>query len=115
MWDADSTVRTLSMFTRRPELDPGEFNRHWRDIHAPLAVSLPGVRAYRQYEVIDEVRRPGQVMAGSPIDAVAELVFSSLRERDAAYASAAGVALMADAPNFVHSVRTVRVLRRDIL
>ena len=115
MIDPPGHVRMLSMFTRRPDLDPVEFHRYWQDVHAPLAAALPGLRGYRQYEVIDEILRPGQVMAGPPIDGVAELVFDSWDERQQAYASAAGAALMADGGNFVHSGRTLRVVRRDIL
>lgn len=39
---------------RRPDMTLAAFRRHWREVHAPLVLKIPGVRRYVQCEVIDE-------------------------------------------------------------
>ena len=53
---ARTTQMLKGIFTvkRRPEMSLAEFRRYWKEVHAPIAARLPGLRRYVQSEVIDE-------------------------------------------------------------
>ena len=53
-------IKSLSLLTRRPELSHEEFVRHWLEIHAPLAHSVPDVRRYVQNHIEGERGRPDE-------------------------------------------------------
>lgn len=60
-------IHLLFLCTRRPDVDRHDFLRYWRETHAPLAASFPGVRRYVQntvrlvpgqaahYDTVDEI------------------------------------------------------------
>jgi uncharacterized protein (TIGR02118 family) len=77
--------------------DPAEFDRHYREIHIPLAKALPGLRRY----TISRDAVP--VRGGEPYYLVAELDFDDVDALRAAFASPQGRASSADvavlAPN----------------
>jgi uncharacterized protein (TIGR02118 family) len=70
--------------------DPEAFDRHYRDVHVPLARRLPGLRSYTLSRDVVPLR-------GEPYYLVAELDWDSLEELQAAFASAEGAATAADA------------------
>lgn len=70
--------------------DPSLFERHYREVHVPLAQKLPGLRSYTLSRDVTPLR-------GSPYYLVAELDWDSLEELQAAFASAEGAATAADA------------------
>ncbi|MFD2054645.1 EthD family reductase [Mesorhizobium calcicola] len=75
--------------------DPAAFDRHYLDIHVPLAKQLPGLH---RYEVS---RRPiVNVLQGEVPYIVATLYFDSLEAIGAAFASEAGKACAADRRTF---------------
>jgi uncharacterized protein (TIGR02118 family) len=39
-------LKFMVVVYQRPDLTPDEFRRHLREIHGPLALSLPGLRKY---------------------------------------------------------------------
>jgi uncharacterized protein (TIGR02118 family) len=41
-------VKSVAFLNRKPGLPVEEFQRHWRDVHAPIASKLPGLRRYVQ-------------------------------------------------------------------
>jgi uncharacterized protein (TIGR02118 family) len=85
---------------RRSDLTPSQFRQHLRDVHAPLARNLPGLRAYKQNHVVrDPKRNPGW-------DAIVELYFDDWDTMEAAWASRQGAASDADLPSFVDLTRT---------
>jgi uncharacterized protein (TIGR02118 family) len=108
-------VRLLTLLTRRPDISPEAFAEHWRVVHAPLVLALPGLRTYRQYDVLSEIPRAGQTISGPEINGVVELRFDSWAARNSAYAGPAGAALMADGANFVLGGRTIQLNRRTLL
>jgi uncharacterized protein (TIGR02118 family) len=81
----------------RTPADPAAYDKYYFDIHVPLAKDLPGLRKY-------EVSR-GSISDGdsgpSDVHLVAILHFDDVAAIDAAAASDAGKAAMADLPNFV--------------
>lgn len=78
---------------KTPE-DPAAFDRHYRDVHVPMAKKLPGLR---RYSVSD-----GSIVkvASDPeIYLIATLYFDSLDAIKAAFASDEGKACAADRRN----------------
>ena len=46
-------ITRMGILTRRPDLTPEQFRRHWLEVHGPLAARLPGLRRYHQNHVVD--------------------------------------------------------------
>lgn len=66
---AAASMRTMVRFLvlyKQPH-DPAAFDRHYREIHIPLAKKLPGLRRYTIS------RDPGAVRGGEPYYLIAEL------------------------------------------
>jgi uncharacterized protein (TIGR02118 family) len=82
--------------------DPAEFDRHYRQVHVPLAKSLPGLRRYTVS------RRGTRVRGTGPYYLVAELDWDTMDDLKAAFASAQGQATADDvtvlAPTGVRSM-----------
>ncbi|HET7092693.1 MAG TPA: EthD family reductase [Thermomicrobiales bacterium] len=84
---------------KRPDMTQEDFGRYWLGEHTPLTASVAGVRSYRCYPAL-----PGQ--DDSPFDGVAVLSFDDKAACDAAMASPAFAAALADAPNFQDTAAT---------
>ncbi len=70
--------------------DPQEFDRHYREVHVPLARQLPGLRAYTLSRTTGEIaERDGSYL-------IAELDFDDRAALNAAIGSPAGEAATAD-------------------
>ena|SRR5713226_9701799 len=82
--------------------DPEAFDRHYRDIHIPLAKKLPGLRRYTISRNAAPVRGDG------PYYLVAELDWDDMTALQQAFQSPEGRATAADVPKFagdgVHSM-----------
>jgi len=37
-------IKSFGLLPKKPGLSDEQFHRHWREIHAPLALRLPGLR-----------------------------------------------------------------------
>jgi len=83
------TVRFLALY--ETPTDPEAFDRHYREVHIPLARRLPGLRRY----VIG--REVVAVRGGAPYYLVAELEWDTMEELRAAFAWPEGRATAADA------------------
>lgn len=70
--------------------DPGAFDRHYREVHIPLARKLPGPRRYTVGRDVTAVR-------GAPYYMLAELEWDTIGDLRAAFASPEGRATAADA------------------
>ncbi|WP_316784786.1 EthD family reductase [Streptomyces sasae] len=70
--------------------DPAAFDRHYRDVHLPLARRLPGLRRYTLG------RDMGAVRGGEPYYLLAELEWDTMEELRAAFASPEGRATATD-------------------
>jgi len=66
-------VKRIAFVTRRPDLSVDAFQRHWRDVHGPIAAAIPGLRRYVQCHALAETyaRRP------PPFDGLAITWFDS--------------------------------------
>jgi uncharacterized protein (TIGR02118 family) len=85
-------VRFLVLYNT-PE-DPAEFHRHYREVHIPLAKSLPGLRRYTVSRDVALIRGAG------PYYMIAELDFDDRAALEAAFASPEGQAAAQDVPKF---------------
>jgi len=92
------TVRFLAVY--ETPADPVAFDRHYRDVHIPIAQRLPGLRRYLVSREVASVR-------GDPYYLVAELEWDTMEELRAAFASASGRATAADAAD-LQQLATVR-------
>ena len=97
-------IKRISLLVRRPELSREEFNRHWRDVHGPLAKPLPNVVRYVQNHITDETRHPLLPPGGQTIDGVVEFWFEDRAAMDAAFATPEAEILFADGAKFIASV-----------
>jgi uncharacterized protein (TIGR02118 family) len=74
--------------------DPAEFDRHYRDVHIPLAKKLPGLRRY------SISRNPVPVRGGEPYYLVAELDWDDMAALRQAFESPVGLETARDVPKF---------------
>ena len=80
---------TLLALYKKPA-DAAAFDAYYKNHHAPLAKTLPGLTSYTL----------GRMGASDPYYLVARLTFSSMDALKAALASPAGAATVADLKNF---------------
>lgn len=83
--------------------DPEEFNRHYQEVHIPLARKLPGLRRYTLS------RNAAPIRGGDPWYLVAELDWDDMASLRQAFESPAGQATAEDVANLarhaaVHSM-----------
>jgi uncharacterized protein (TIGR02118 family) len=90
--------KAMVMLNRREDLSREAFGRWWLDQHRPLVRQLPGLRRYVVNLVQDGPEDGG--------DGFAELWFESREAFDAAYATEAGKAVVAD--SMAHARSRVR-------
>jgi uncharacterized protein (TIGR02118 family) len=83
------TARFLAVYGT--PADPEAFDRHYDEVHIPLARELPGLRRYTVGRDVVPVR------GGEPYYLVAELEWDTMDELRTAFSSPAGRATAADA------------------
>ena len=82
------TARFLALY--QAPADPEAFDRHYREVHIPLACQLPALRRHT-------LGRGATAIRGAPYYLVAELEWDSTEDLRAAFASPEGRATAADA------------------
>jgi uncharacterized protein (TIGR02118 family) len=97
-------VKVMLLLARQPDMRVEEFRRYWHEQHRPLLERLPGLRRLVFNDVL-----PGADGASPEYDGVSEDWFDSPEAMQAAFASAEGQAVMADAAQFLDLAR-LRVL-----
>jgi uncharacterized protein (TIGR02118 family) len=104
----------MGLLTRRPDVSPEAFRRHWREIHGPLAARLPGLRRYRQIHLLRRVALDGVADPGWPLDGISQLWFAAGADMRALASTPAYGAVAADEPRFMRPSRVV-VAERQVL
>ena len=68
-----AAIKSIEFVTRRPDLPVDVFQRHWREVHGPIAAAIPVLRRYVQSHALPETyaRRP------PPFDGIAMTWFDS--------------------------------------
>ena len=105
-------VKLVYPLRRRRDLSREEFQRYWRETHAPLVASHAETLRIRRYiqvhtdaTPLDDALRESRGAAVEPFDGVAELWWDSVEDLAAAQSSEAGAAaareLLADEANFI--------------
>jgi uncharacterized protein (TIGR02118 family) len=84
---------TLLALYKKPS-DPAAFDAYYRDRHAPLAKTLPGLQSYTVSRGLGE---------NAPYYLVATLSFASLDAINAALSSPQGTATVEDLKNFAQA------------
>lgn len=98
-------ARFIALFSQ-PE-DPAAFDAHYRDVHAPLVRRYPGLRDLRLTRPDGVAGRP------SPVYLMAEAIFDSRAELDAALASEPGIESGRDLRNFASAGVTLLIADDD--
>ena len=109
-------IKLVFALRRRQDLSRDEFQRYWREHHAPLVRSHAGTLGIRRYvqthTLPDDVHAALRMSRGAPepYDGVAELWFDSLDTLGAAVATdegqAAALALLDDERRFIDHARS---------
>lgn len=103
-------VKSVAFLNRKPGLSVEEFQRHWRDVHAPIASELPGLRRYVQSHTRRSAYEGGRVPA---YDGVVLAWFDSTEAiRDTA-ASGEYARVLADAAVFLVPGATPSILTSE--
>lgn len=103
-------VKAVAILKRRPDLTFQQFVDHWRNVHAPLALQIPGVVKYVQSPTLQRPNARSQ----PPADGIAEIWFESMETYRAGFTSAAAEALLADEQNFLDLDKVVRSFVQEI-
>lgn len=98
-------ILRITFLQRLDRLDPEAFHRHWRDVHAPLAIKLQGLSLYHLNAVEGVLAgQPPEVLPLWPSDGVAQLGFADQAAMQNAGATPAG---KADRANFIKTQQTL--------
>ncbi|MGC8015962.1 EthD family reductase, partial [Salmonella enterica] len=68
-------IKTVGLLTRKSGWTHTQFMKHWVEVHAPLAMAVPGLRRYVQNHVKGERTRADIEPIPVEIDGIAELWF----------------------------------------
>jgi uncharacterized protein (TIGR02118 family) len=85
-----------------------DFERHWREVHAPLAKSVPGISRYVQWHIQAAHARPEQDI-GVQVDGIAEVWYENRAAMERAWASEEMQALAHDRALFIGQASTLVV------
>ena len=72
-------IRLTALLRRHPALSADEFQAHWRDVHAPLILSVPGIERWVvRYEQHTRADLPGQWTGTEDVDGITLQWFRSI-------------------------------------
>lgn len=108
-------IKTVGLLTRRDGITHEEFVRHWREVHAPLAHAVPGVRRYVQSQIVGERTRPDIPETAVEIDGIAELWYDDQAAMERANASPEARRLHADGALFIGRIKSFVVEEHVII
>lgn len=95
----------MSIFRRKPALEPAAFRAYWRDVHAPIAVTIPALQRYEQNCAIEHFRS-GDPQLAQPVDGVCKLDFASESAMQGVMTPGMTRVLMEDEAKFIEGLRT---------
>jgi uncharacterized protein (TIGR02118 family) len=94
-------IKRITVVHARPDIDPGEVGRYWKEVHGPLVARAPSLRRYVQNHCIAGIL--GTV--DPPFLGVGEVWFDSQADAGAAIASHEWRAVLDDAATFMDMSR----------
>jgi uncharacterized protein (TIGR02118 family) len=95
-------VKLIYCISKKPDMSVEEFQRYWRDVHAPIAGAIPGLRRYVQCHVVPETYGAQNKPA---YDGAAELWFDDLDAMRTAMRTPEVAAAVEDEKNFIDHSR----------
>lgn len=91
-------IKRVSLVTRKPGMPVEEFQRYWREVHAPLALQVPGLRRYIQsHTLLETYDAPNPPV----YDGIVETWWDSVEASERARKTPEREAVDADQPNFM--------------
>ncbi|WP_426958351.1 EthD family reductase [Muricoccus radiodurans] len=100
-------IKSISFLARKPGLSAEDFQRHWREVHAPMWRDVPGVRGYvLNIPIESHGRSDVAALPMGDFDGIAQVWFDDLQARAAAGASAEGKRWHGDGATIIGSIRT---------
>ena len=102
-------IKSIGLLTRKAGLTHEQFMKHWVEIHAPLALKVPGIRRYVQSHILEERHRPDVPDIGVSVDGVAELWYDDPDAFARAVATPEMKALHADGALFIGRTQSFMV------
>ena len=104
-------LKLIAFLMRKPSLTPDAFQKHWREVHAPLVVRSPGVRGYVQ----SHARLGGYAAGRAPAyDGVPLIWFDDGVALRAAFATPEYTRASEDGANFLAPGASPFVLARGV-
>jgi uncharacterized protein (TIGR02118 family) len=103
-------VKLIYCISKKPEMSIEEFQRYWREVHAPIAAKIPGVRRYVQCHVVPETYG-GRTAPG--FDGAAELWWDSMDAMRAAMGTPEVQAALEDEKNFIDHTRVASFVTEE--
>ena len=108
-------IKTVGLLTRKDGWTHERFMKHWVEIHAPLALAVPGLRRYVQNHIQAERARADINETKVEIDGVAELWFDDQAALEAAARTPEMKALHADGALFIGRIKSYIVEEKFIV
>ena len=103
-------VKLIYCINRLPGMSVADFQRYWRETHAPIAGAIPGVRRYVQCHVLLELYDRD---TEPPYDGAAELWFDDLDALRAAMRTPEVEAAREDERNFIDHARVALFITEE--
>ncbi len=103
-------VKIIEFVTRRPGMAVADFQRHWREVHGPIAAGITQIRRYEQSHL-----RPGAYARGPAprYDGLAVVWFDDTQAMRASARSEAFARTRADEPNFLPDTGVDFIITRE--
>jgi uncharacterized protein (TIGR02118 family) len=95
-------VKLIYCITKKPDMTVEAFQAYWRDVHAPIAGAIPGLRRYVQCHVVPETYGAQNKPA---YDGAAELWFDDLDAMRTAMRTPEVAVALEDEKNFIDHSR----------
>lgn len=108
-------IKVLSLLTRKDGISHEAFVRRWYEIHAPLALAVPGIRRYVQSHILDSLTRPDIPETDMAVDGIAELWYDDLDSFRHAAATPEMKTLTDDGALFIGRIKTYVIEEREII
>jgi len=103
-------VKLIYCINRLPNMSVEDFQRYWRETHAPIAAAIPGVRRYVQCHTLPELY---DRESPPSYDGAAELWYEDLDAIRAAAQSPEFAAAREDERNFIDHSRVVAFITEE--
>jgi uncharacterized protein (TIGR02118 family) len=103
-------IKLIYCITRKTDLSVEEFQKHWRETHAPIAARIPGVRRYVQNHTLPELYIRGPVPA---YDGAAEVWFDDIDSFRAALGTPEIAAAREDELKFIDHSRSALFITEE--